>query len=128
MNIPGDSPKEIVLKAITELFVHRDIAALDRYWSTSYVQHNPQAPNGTGGLRELFASGAQIAYEVGLVVAEDDLVVVHGRYSGLGPKPLIAVDILRVENGKISEHWDVLQEEVAETVSGNRMFEPAEAN
>jgi predicted SnoaL-like aldol condensation-catalyzing enzyme len=52
------------------------------------------------------------------------LVMVHGRYVGFGPKPMIAVDIFRVANGKLAEHWDVLQEEVpaSATASGNPMF------
>jgi len=50
--------------------------------------------------------------------------MVHGRYTGWGPKPMVAVDIFRVENGKVVEHWDVMQEEVsaADTASGNAMF------
>ena len=50
--------------------------------------------------------------------------MVHGRYTGWGPKPMIAVDIFRVENGKVVEHWDVMQEEVpaSHTASGNAMF------
>jgi len=51
--------------------------------------------------------------------------MVHGRYVGFGPKPMIAVDIFRVANGKVAEHWDVLQEEVPEstTASGNPMLQ-----
>jgi predicted SnoaL-like aldol condensation-catalyzing enzyme len=50
--------------------------------------------------------------------------MVHGRYTGWGPKPMVAVDIFRVENGKVAEHWDVMQEEVpaGQTASGNPMF------
>ena len=63
-------------------------------------------------------------YEMGMVVAEGDLVMVHGRYIGWGSKPMIAVDIFRVKDGKLMEHWDVMQEEVpaTATVSGNPMF------
>ena len=65
-------------------------------------------------------------YEPGLVVAEGDYVTIHGRYFGWGPKPMVAVDIFRVANGKIAEHWDVMQEEVPveKTVNGNPMFTP----
>ena len=60
----------------------------------------------------------------GMAVAEGDLVMVHGRYTGWGPKPMVAVDIFRLKDGKVVEHWDVLQEEVlpADTASGNAMF------
>ncbi len=65
-------------------------------------------------------------YKEGFLVSEGDLVMVHGRYTGIDPKPMIAVDIFRIVEGKIAEHWDVLQEEVAATVSGNSMFDPNE--
>ena len=116
---------EIVLQALTELFVNRDISAIDRYWGTPYLQHNPRFPDG----REI-ASGmveslpADFKYEPGIVVASGDFVMIHGRYTAFGPKPLVAVDIFRVKHGKLVEHWDVLQEEVPaeETKSGRSMF------
>lgn len=60
------------------------------------------------------------------MVAEGDYVSIHGRYIGWGPKPMVAVDIFRVANGKIAEHWDVMQEEVPaeRTASGNGMLIP----
>ena len=59
-----------------------------------------------------------------MAVADGDLVMVHGRYTGWGPKPMVAVDIFRVTDGKVVEHWDVMQEEVstADTASGHAMF------
>ena len=61
---------------------------------------------------------------LGLVVADGDYVIIHGRYIGWGSKPLVAVDIFRVANGKIAEHWDVMQEEVpaAQSANGNSML------
>ncbi|WP_457659713.1 nuclear transport factor 2 family protein [Sinorhizobium medicae] len=65
-------------------------------------------------------------YEMGAVAADGNVVMVHGRYTGFGPKLMIAVDMFRIEKGKIVEHWDVLQEEVpaSQTKSGNPMFVP----
>ncbi len=59
-----------------------------------------------------------------MIVAQGDLVMAHGRYTGWGPKPMVAVDIFRIEAGRVAEHWDVMQEEVpaSETASGNGMF------
>jgi len=59
-----------------------------------------------------------------MVVAEGDLVMVHGRYAGWGPKPLVAVDFFKLKDGKVVEHWDVMQEEVpaSATANGNPMF------
>ena len=119
--------KSLVEKAMTELFVNRDVTAPERYWAEKYVQHNPSMGNGRediiGAVKQL---PPNFKYEIGNAVAEGDLVMVHGRYLGFGPKPLVAVDIFRITDGKIAEHWDVLQEEVpaAQTKSGNPMFEP----
>lgn len=119
------SNKELVRKALTELFVQGDVTALDRYWSDSYIQHNPYIANGHESVKQLFSSvSPDFRYEFSLIVEDSDFVMVHGRYTGVGPKPLIAVDIFRVTNGKLSEHWDVLQEEVPaeNTASKNPMF------
>ena len=116
--------KELVKKAITELFINGDVTALDRYWSDNYIQHNPQIPNGRDALKQLFSGGGDFKYEMGLIVADGDFVMIHARITGIGPKPLIGVDILRVKEGKLVEHWDVLQEEVSaeNTASKNSMF------
>jgi len=116
--------KELVIKAVTEVFINGDATALDKYWSENYVQHNPQIPNGREALKQMLSGGGNMKYEMGLVVADGDFVMVHARITGFGPKPLIAVDIFRVKEGKLAEHWDVLQEEVQaeNTVSKNSMF------
>ena len=66
-----------------------------------------------------------LKYEPGLIVAEDDYVIVHGRFSGHGrPAAWVAADVVRIENGVLAEHWDVLQDEAtqAESKSGLPMF------
>ena len=72
----------------------------------------------------LTALPAAFKYEPGMIVAEGDLVMVHGRYTGWAEKPMVAVDIFKVVDGILVEHWDVLQEEVpaSATKSGNPMF------
>jgi predicted SnoaL-like aldol condensation-catalyzing enzyme len=118
--------RDLVVKALTELFIDGDASALDRYWSgDDYIQHNPVFPNGVDGLRSHLV-GTNVTYEIGFAVGTGDIVMVHGRFTGNTPKPLIAVDIFRVIDGKITEHWDVLQEEV-DSASGNPMFDPDEA-
>ena len=122
-----ENNKEIVLRVLKGAFIERDPTVVDRYFSSDYVQHNPVIPNGAGAIAKLIPTLKDLSYEIGMVVAEGDLVMVHGRYVGWGPKPLVAVDIFRVKNGKVIEHWDVMQEEVpaSATVSGNPMFTPA---
>lgn len=63
-----------------------------------------------------------------MMIAEEDKVMVHGRYQGWGPVPLIAVDIFRIESGMLVEHWDVMQEEIIAdaAINGNEMFSQKE--
>lgn len=120
-----ESNRDFVVRAVTELFVNKDLTAIDRYWADSYLQRNPGLASTSAVLREALADmPADMTYEIGMVIAEGDLVAIHGRYSGWGPAPLIVVDIYRVEDGRIAEHWDVGQEEVLDTASGLPMFEP----
>ena len=64
-------------------------------------------------------------YENSLIMAEGDMLMLHGRFSGLGlPANWIAVDIVRIENGLLAEHWDVIEDEVTreKSASGRPMF------
>ena len=120
-----EDAKQIALRALTGAFIDRDPSVVERYFTADYVQHNPSIPNGREAIPGLIASlGKDFSYEPGMVVADGNLVMVHGRYVGWGPKPMIAVDIFRVASGKLAEHWDVMQEEIpaSATVSGNAMF------
>ena len=119
------SNKELVKTACTAAFINRDISAVDKYWSVDYIQHNPQVGNGLEGLKKVLSYlPKEFKYEMGLIAENGEFVMVHGRATAWGPKPLIVVDIFRVKDGKIAEHWDVMQEEVAaeNTLSKNPMF------
>ena len=117
--------KALVLAGIKGVFIDRDPTVLDRFFSADYQQHNPQIPNGAAAIEAILERlPPDFKYEPGLVVAEGDYVMIHGRYVGWGPKPMVAVDIFRVADGKITEHWDVLQDEVAaaQSANGNSML------
>ena len=118
------SNKEIVLEVLKRAFIDRDPMVVRQYFDANYKQHNPVIPDGASAIADMIPTLSGLTYEPGMAVAEGDLVMVHGRYVGWGPKPLIAVDIFRVRDGKVVEHWDVMQEEVApaDTASGNAMF------
>jgi predicted SnoaL-like aldol condensation-catalyzing enzyme len=118
------SNKEIVLEVLKRAFIDRDPTVVGQYFAASYKQHNPRIPDGPSAIAAMIPTLTGLNYEPGMAIAEGDLVMVHGRYVGWGPKPMIAVDIFRVQDGKVVEHWDVLQEEVPATgtVSGNAMF------
>ena len=118
--------KALVLAAFGTLFNKRDYAAATRFWSPHYVQHSAHIAPGRDGLFNLVKSlPPTLKYEPGTIVAEGDFVIVHGRFSGFGlPVNWIAADILRIENGRLVEHWDVIQDEAtrASSKSGLPMF------
>ena len=118
--------KALVLKAFDTLFNKRDYGAAERFWSPNYIQHSAHIPPGREGLIGLIKSVPDnFRYENGLTVANGDYVLLHGRFSGMGlPSNWIAVDIVRLENGQIAEHWDVIEDEATKeaSVSGLPMF------
>src|ERR1700720_610660 len=118
--------KALVLEAFDTLFNKRDYAAAERYWSPNYIQHSAHIAPGREGLFDLIKSmPPTLKYEAGTIVAEGDLVIVHGRFSGFGAAVnWIAADIVLIQNGILVEHWDVIQDEAAEeqTKSGAPMF------
>ena len=118
--------KRLVLEAFDTLFNKRDYATAERFWSDRYIQHSAHIAPGRDGLFNLIrALPDTLKYENHLVLAEGDYVIAHGRFSGHGrPAAWIAADVVRMEDGKLAEHWDVLQDEAtkAESVSGLPMF------
>ena len=118
--------KALVLEAFETLFNKRDYAAAERFWSPDYIQHSAHIAPGREGLFNLIKGvPPTLKYEPGMIVAEGDLVIVHGRFSNLGlPVNWIAADIVRIQNGILAEHWDVIQDEATEeqSKSGRPMF------
>ncbi len=115
------SNKAFTIEALTSTLGAGNADAVDRYFAPGYIQHNPDVPNGAQGLKDLIAqlaaSGTFNADFV-RVIADGDLVAVHGRYEGFGPKAMIAFDVFRIEDGMIVEHWDNLIEEQPLNPSG----------
>jgi predicted SnoaL-like aldol condensation-catalyzing enzyme len=119
--------KTLVLNALETLFNKRDYAVAERYWSPEYIQHSAHIPPGREGLFGLVKNvPGTLRYENQLILANGDFVMLHGRYSGLGPgiPNWIVVDIVRIENGVLAEHWDVIQDEATRksSKSGLPMF------
>ncbi len=118
--------KALVLKAFDTLFNKRDYEAASRFWSESYIQHSAHIEPGRDGLFNLIRNAPDtLRYEHQLIMAENDYVIVHGRFSGNGrPVAWIAADVVRIEDGRLAKHWDVLQDETteAESKSGRPMF------
>src|SRR5437667_7673655 len=118
--------KALVLEAFDTLFNKRDYATAERYWSPKYIQHSAHIEPGRQGLFNLIKSiPPTLKYEPGVIVAEGDFVIVHGRFSGHGrPANWIAADVVRIADGVLAEHWDVIQDEAtrADSKSGLPMF------
>ena len=127
--------KALVLDAFDTLFNKRDYAAAEKFWSKDYIQHSAHLPPGREGLFDVVKnSPSTLKYENQLILANADFVMLHGRYSGRDPglSNWIIVDIVRVENGVLAEHWDVIQDEATKEQSkcglpmfGTSFVEPA---
>ena len=118
--------KSLVLKAFDTLFNKRDYAAAEPFWSPDCIQHSAHIAPGRDGLFNIIKSiPPTLKYQPGTIVAEGDFVIVHGRFSEFGaPTNWIAADIVRIQDGILIEHWDVIQDEatVEQSKSGAPMF------
>lgn len=121
-NTTPEQNKAIVLEAFETLFNKRDYKAAERYWSPNYIQHSAHIEPGREGLFNLTKGiPSTLRYEAGTIVADGNFVIVHGRFSGFGsPVNWIAADILRIEDGILVEHWDVIQDEATEEQSKSK--------
>jgi predicted SnoaL-like aldol condensation-catalyzing enzyme len=118
--------KALVLEAFDTLFNRKDYAAAEKFWSPDYVQHSAHIPPGRDGLFGLVkASPAEMRYENSLIMADGDLLMLRGRFTNVGgPAAWIAADVVRLEDGRLAEHWDVIEDEVTReaSVSGLPMY------
>jgi predicted SnoaL-like aldol condensation-catalyzing enzyme len=124
MNVSEEN-KRLVLEGFDTLFNKRDYVAAEKLWSPHYIQHSAHIAPGREGLFNLVKSlPPTLKYEPGTIVADGDIVIVHGRFSGFQPKSWIVADILRIKDGVFLEHWDVIQDEATklESKSGLPMF------
>ena len=126
MKTTPEQNKKLVLEAFDTLFNKRDYAAAEKFWSPKYIQHSAHIPPGREGLFSLVkASPPSLKYEHGVIIADGDYVFLHGRYSNTGlPANWVIVDIVRMEDGILAEHWDVIQDEATkeQSKSGMPMF------
>ena len=123
---PESKNKALVLEAFDTLFNKRDYVAAEKLWSPHYMQHSAHIGPGREGLFDLIKSlPPTLKYEPGTIVAENNFVIVHGRFSGFGlPVNWIAADIVCIKDGVLVEHWDVIQDEATQeqSKSGQPMF------
>jgi predicted SnoaL-like aldol condensation-catalyzing enzyme len=121
-----ETNKALVLEAFETLFNKRDITGAERFWSPNYIQHSAHIAPGRDGLFNLVRSAPpEMRYENQTILAEGNLLMLHGRFSNIGqPANWIVVDIVRIQDGRLAEHWDVIQDEATRvsSVSGLPMF------
>jgi predicted SnoaL-like aldol condensation-catalyzing enzyme/predicted ester cyclase len=126
MKTQQDINKELVIEAFDTLFNKRNYVTAEKFWSPKYIQHSAHIEPGREGLFSLIKNlPATLKWTHGVILAEGDFVIVHSRYSGHGlPAPWIVADIVRIENGVLAEHWDVIQDEATkeQSKSGLPMF------
>jgi predicted SnoaL-like aldol condensation-catalyzing enzyme len=120
-----DSRVQTVLNAFDTLFNKRDYASAERFWSPRYIQHSAHISPGRDGLFDLVkALPATLRYENHIAAATGDFVILHG-HSGIGqPAAWVVADVVRMEDGVLAEHWDVIQDEATreQSRSGLPMF------
>ena len=114
--------KALVLDAFETLFNRKDLAAAEKFWSPNYIQHSAHIPPGRDGLFGLVKSAPpEMKYENSLILVDGNMLMLHGRFSGIGqPVNWIVVDIVRIENGLLAEHWDVIQDEATKEQSKSK--------
>ncbi|MCW2660480.1 MAG: hypothetical protein JWP83_1632 [Mycobacterium sp.] len=116
MTVTEQENKAFVLNAFDALFNKRNYAAAERFWSTDYIQHSAHIEPGREGLFALVeAAPPDMRYENAMIVADGNYVMLHGRFSNVGqPADWIVADIVRLEDGLLKEHWDVIQDEATQ--------------
>ena len=125
MKTTSERNKRLVLDAFDTLFNKRDYGAAEKFWSPNYIQHSAHIPPGRDGLFNLVKTlPPTLKYEHGAIVADGEFVIIHGRFSGFQSVNWIAADILRINDGVLLEHWDVIQDEATkeQSKSGLPMF------
>jgi predicted SnoaL-like aldol condensation-catalyzing enzyme len=119
----AEANRTLVGQALDELFIDKDLTAIDRYWSDPYLQHNPIGTSGVTAFRNLmssFVTSGSFSYTRLRTLAECDLVVVQGQYSGTG----VIFDMFRVDDGKIIEHWDSDSNQASNTSGPTELSNP----
>jgi predicted SnoaL-like aldol condensation-catalyzing enzyme len=121
-----ETNKQIAITAYQRIFGDLDVTGVDEYISTDFLQHNPTTPDGPEGVKAL----VQMLISQGVpkqkivfkhVVADGDIVFLHSRYEMAG-KDWRFIDIYRVGNGKLVEHWDAMMQMPDNRGNNNPMF------
>jgi predicted SnoaL-like aldol condensation-catalyzing enzyme len=117
--------KKLVEDFYQELFGDKDTSSIDKYIGDTYIQHNPALPDGKEALKKAaaqwFKGAAKDKINIQHIGADGDLVYIHTK-SPRGTTTVSVIDIFRLKNGKITEHWDVIQEVPEHSANAHPMF------
>ena len=118
--------KQTVTKAYQKTFGDLDVTAVDEFFSKDFVQHNPtiaDGPEGVKALVQMLSSQGVPKQKIEFmhVLAEDDMVILHSRYEMAGAEWRF-IDIYRVRDGKLAEHWDAMMQMPQARANKNSMF------
>ena len=119
--------KKNVVEFYDKAINQKDFDAASKYLGSRYIQHNPTAPDGAEGLKGfigfLKSKFPGSKSEIKRVFAEGDYVILHVHaVREPGTRGRAIIDIFRLENGKIVEHWDVAQDIPEKPANSNGMF------
>lgn len=120
-----EANKKMVAEFYQQLFGDKNPEVILKYLAESYIQHNPSLPDGRDAIynavKVWFKDAPKEKVDIQRIAADGDLVYLHVR-SKMGAKTVAVVDIFRIENGKIAEHWDVIQEVPEKSANSHPMF------
>ncbi|MER7692724.1 nuclear transport factor 2 family protein [Streptomyces sp. NPDC097610] len=127
LTVQGTGKAQLAVQVLRAAFEGGDTTVIDRHVRPDYIQHNPLAPDGPEAMKDFGAAWLQqfpdATYDEKRIISEGDLVLLHSHGVLLPGTPGLAVfDIFRFQDGRIAEHWDILQEVPATTANGNDMF------
>lgn len=114
-NADIEANKQLVSDMVRNVFVARDVNAVDTYFTENYIQRNPMLPSGSATVKKFLSKPEDSTTEntppnvTYRTFGEGDLVATHSTYYNFGETPLVAFDVFRIENGRIAEHWDNLE-------------------
>ncbi len=119
-----ETNQALIGKFAEEVFANKDLSNLEQYMQNNYIQHNPLVEQGSEGFKAFFEAWfigvPDFGYTLKNIIASDDYVWVYGNYTGTQTGDWLgipasnktysfdAVDIFRISDGKLAEHWDVL--------------------